>query len=67
MERMEREKPDLSSVLLTTGQAAQILNVHTNTLRRWAGQGAINAFRLGPRRDRRFVRSEVEHLLKAQH
>ena len=52
------------SEFLTVGQAADLLNVHTNTVRRWAQQGVLNAYRIGTRRDRRFRRSDVEGLLK---
>ena len=52
-----------ASELLTVGQAAALLNLHPNTVRRWAKQGLLNAYRIGPRRDRRFHRSDVERLL----
>ena len=49
--------------LLTVGQAAEMLNVHPNTVRRWTSQGLLTAYRLGPRGDRRFRRSEVMRTL----
>ena len=52
------------SELLTVGQVAVRLNVHPNTVRRWAQQGLLSAYRLGPRGDRRFHRSDVERLLR---
>ena len=52
------------SELLTVGQAADLLNVHPNTVRRWAQQGALYVYRIGTRRDRRFRRSDVEGLLQ---
>ena len=52
--------------LLTVGQAAALLNVHPNTVRRWAQQGVLSAYRIGTRRDRRFHRSDVEVLLQAE-
>lgn len=45
--------------LLTTRQAAEILNVHENTIRRWSEKGIINPYRIGPRADRRFAESEI--------
>ena len=51
------------SELLTVGQVAARLNVHPNTVRRWTQQGLLSAYRLGPRGDRRFHRSDVERLL----
>ncbi len=57
---------NVEASLLTVGQAARLLHVHPNTLRRWEAAGLLRARRLGPRRDRRFVRSEVERLLEAE-
>ena len=49
--------------LLTSRQLARLLNVHINTIRRWNNKGAINAYRIGTRGDRRFDRDEVERFL----
>lgn len=49
--------------LLTTAQAASLLNVHPNTVRNWADASLLPAYRIGPRRDRRFRRVDVESLL----
>ena len=49
--------------LVTVGQAAAILSVHPDTLRRWASAGVLRVYRVGPRRDRRFHRSEVARLM----
>lgn len=49
--------------LLTSRQLARLLNVHINTIRRWNNQGAIRAYRIGTRGDRRFDRDEVERFL----
>jgi excisionase family DNA binding protein len=54
------------SDLLTVGQAATLLNVHANTVRRWAQQGVLHAYRIGTRRDRRFRRSDVDGLLRGE-
>ncbi len=51
--------------LLTVGDVAALLHVHTNTVRRWEDQGLIQAWRVGPRHDRRFLRSDVERLLES--
>ena len=47
------------SRLLAVGEAASILGVHPNTLRRWAQAGLLPSWRVGPRRDRRFQLAEV--------
>jgi len=48
---------------LTIREASDMLHIHINTLRRWSDKGIIRAYRLGPRRDRRFKRSDIMHLL----
>ena len=55
-----RNEPD---ALLTTAQAADVLNVHVNTARRWSNKGILEAYRIGPRGDRRFRRQDVDKLL----
>ena len=52
-----------SNDLLSVGQAAEILSVHPDTLRRWAAGGLLKVYRVGPRRDRRFHRSEISRLM----
>ena len=49
--------------LIRTSEAARMLNVHVNTLRRWSNQGIIRSYRVGPRQDRRFRREDVARLL----
>lgn len=49
---------------LTTAEAARILYVHPNTLRRWNDKGYINSFRIGPRQDRRFSRKEIDNFMR---
>jgi excisionase family DNA binding protein len=53
-----------NSEMLSTSEAAQLLNIHPNTLRQWAGKGLLTAYRLGSRGDRRFKREDVITLLK---
>lgn len=49
--------------LLTVGEAADLIHVHINTIRRWADSGIIKSFRVGARGDRRFIREDVQKLL----
>jgi excisionase family DNA binding protein len=49
--------------LLPIKDAAGLLSVHPNTLRRWSNQGIIGAYRIGARGDRRFLRGDVFNLL----
>lgn len=49
--------------LLTLNQAAKILNVKPQTLRRWDRQGILKAVRIGARRgvgDRRYRKADIE-------
>jgi excisionase family DNA binding protein len=55
----ERANPD---ALLTLSEAAELLNIHVNTVRRWSNQGMLKARRIGNRRDRRFRQGDVESL-----
>ena len=52
------------SGLMTVGQAAQTLYVHRDTLRRWGARGLVKTYRVGPRGDRRFSRSEIVRMLR---
>jgi len=55
-----QDAPDL----LNIGQAARLLNIHPNSLRRWELVGKVKCLRIGPRCDRRFHRGELLELLK---
>ncbi len=54
---------DTTKAMLTIREASRLLNVHSNTLRRWAEQGLVKAYRIGPRGDRRFRREDIAALL----
>ena len=49
--------------MLTVREVSRLLHVHNNTLRRWTDQGIVKAYRIGPRRDRRFRAEDVALLL----
>jgi len=51
--------------IMTCGEAARLLRVHMNTVRRWADAGKLPSVRLGDRGDRRFRREDLEALLRA--
>jgi len=53
----------LGSSLLNTKEAARVLRVSEASIRRWSDSGLLPARRLGPRRERRFELSELEHFL----
>lgn len=63
---MTTEDTSMNGPLVTVKEACRILHVHSNTLRRWSNQGLIRAYRLGPRRERRFELADVLALLSEE-
>ena len=55
--------PNHPDALLTVGQAAELLNVHVNTIRRWSNEGLLETQCVGSRGDRRFRRRDIDNLL----
>jgi excisionase family DNA binding protein len=51
--------------MLTVRDVAQLLNIHVNTVRRWADHGILRAYRITSRGDRRFKREDISHFLYA--
>ncbi len=49
----------LGQQMMTIDEVTRLLNVHTNTVRQWNHRGLLNAYRLGPRGDRRFTEKDV--------
>jgi excisionase family DNA binding protein len=50
--------------LLTIRQAAEVLNVHVETLRRWDKKGKLKAIIVNERGDRRYHPEDIEKLIK---
>jgi len=50
--------------LLTIKQASEVLNVHTETLRRWDKRGKLKSIRVNERGDRRYKPEDLEKLMK---
>ncbi|MFC1893296.1 helix-turn-helix domain-containing protein [Chloroflexota bacterium] len=48
---------------LTLQEAAKLLRIHVNTLRRWSDKGLIESYRIRPRGDRKYRREDVEQFL----
>jgi len=53
-----------NEVLLTTSKVAGMLGVHSNTVRRWTNEGLLPVYRIGPRRDRRVKKSDIDKFLQ---
>ena len=49
--------------LLTVREVAQLLHIHSNTVRRWSDRGIIRAYRISHRGDRRFKREDIIRFL----
>ena len=49
--------------MLTIREVAELLHIHSNTLRRWADRGIIKAYRITRRGDRRFMRKDIARFL----
>lgn len=63
--RKSQKKPGLNlRAMLTTGDVAQLLGLHVNTVRRWRSEGILKSYRIGPRGDRRFRREDIDSFIK---
>lgn len=60
---MAKDKMDLPK-LLTIRQAAEVLNVQVETLRRWDKSGKLKAIRVNDRGDRRYKPEDLEKLIE---
>lgn len=50
--------------MLDIQEAAHVLGVHANTVRRWSNSGQLRAYRIGRRRDRRFKQEDISRFLE---
>jgi excisionase family DNA binding protein len=50
--------------LLTVGEAANILHIDSNTVRKWCDSGMIRSLRIGTRNDRRILETDVLVILR---
>ena len=54
------------SRMLRVNEAAKILRIHPNTLRKWSCNGTIPSYRIGSRRDRRFALEDLVNILSRE-
>lgn len=54
------------SKLLKLSEAAEFLNVHPNTLRKWDSKGILVAVRFGERKDRRYKKEDIMKLVNSK-
>ena len=52
------------TTLYSVSEAAKILGIHPNTLRKWDNEGIANALRLPGGNHRRFTKAELERLAR---
>ncbi|MEO5919488.1 MAG: GAF domain-containing protein, partial [Candidatus Limnocylindrales bacterium] len=57
--------PRPSDATLTVTRAAEVLGVHSNTVRAWSDAGRLRYYRINPRGDRRYRRSDLNRFLSA--
>ncbi|MDD5081861.1 MAG: helix-turn-helix domain-containing protein [Dehalococcoidales bacterium] len=57
-----REK-ELPAPLLSVGEVARFLGVHTSTVRRWERSGLLKSYVIGMRHNLRFKQEDVLHFL----
>lgn len=64
----ERKREDMINdselrPMLTVRDVARLLNIHSNTIRRWSDCGILRAYRISRRGDRRFKREDIARFL----
>ena len=57
---------DTNQKLLKLSEAAELLNVHPNTLRKWDKKGILKAVRFGQRKDRRYKKEDIMRLVDSK-
>lgn len=60
------QKTQESIELLSVRDTSKLLGIHPNTLRQWDEKGILKAVRFGPRKDRRFRKSDIMKLIEAK-
>jgi len=56
---MKSKEKEILQKMLTIREVASILNIHSNTVRRWEKQGLLESYNIGPRRSVRFKQEDI--------
>jgi excisionase family DNA binding protein len=59
----DKEKP---KEYLRVSEASKLLGVHANTLRNWDTQNILKPVRIGPRKERRYRRTDIIKFMNNQ-
>ena len=59
-------KTSIQPKLISIKEAARILNVHTQTLRRWDNDGKLKTQTVGPRQDRKYLPTDIIKALESK-
>lgn len=51
--------------LIKIREAAELLGINPETLRRWDNEGRLNAVRIGKRKDRRYKLSDIQNIMNS--
>jgi len=51
--------------LIKIREAAEMLGINPETLRRWDNEGRLNAVRIGKRKDRRYKLSDIQNIMNS--
>ncbi|OGD08832.1 hypothetical protein A2397_05300 [Candidatus Amesbacteria bacterium RIFOXYB1_FULL_44_23] len=54
-----------NSKLIKIREAAELLGINPETLRRWDNEGRLNAVRIGKRKDRRYKLSDIQKIMNS--
>jgi len=61
-EKRRKKETECQEKMLRPCEAARIIGVHPNTLRRWSNEGMVNVYYIGRRGERRFRYKDIVDL-----
>jgi excisionase family DNA binding protein len=67
MNKKVSQTNESSNAVFTSGEIAELLHVHINTVRRWTEKGILKAHRVGTRGDRIVSQQHIDQFLKGNH